>query len=67
MPARGRLEPVTTTTDLKEIRCAGRFRDKPCGRILLRATSQPVKPGAVIEIKCGKCEQVSYIVGGPTT
>lgn len=67
MPAGGRSEPVTAAKDLKEIRCAGTFREKPCGRILLRATVMPVKPGALLEIKCGKCEQVNYIVGGPET
>lgn len=65
MPPGRRSEPVTAAKDLKEIRCAGMFRDKPCGRILLRATAAPVKSGGLLEIKCGKCEQVNYIVGGP--
>jgi len=65
MPADGRSEPVTAAKDLKEIRCAGQFRGEPCGRILFRASANHVKPGAIVEIKCGKCEQVSYVVGGP--
>lgn len=59
-------EPVTTAKDLRDIRCAGTFRGEPCGRILFRATANPVKPGSVLEVKCGKCDQVNYVVGGPT-
>lgn len=62
-----RSEPVTAAKDLREIRCAGTFREKPCGRILFRSTSAPIKAGGMIEIKCGKCEKVNYVIGRPET
>jgi len=65
MPTRGRVEPVTAAKDLKEIRCSGTFRNEPCGRILCKSTVLPIKPGALVELKCGKCDQVNYIIGGP--
>ena len=65
MQAGGRSEPVTAAKNLVEIRCAGSFRGEPCNRILFRATTMPLKQGSILEIKCGKCEEVSYLVGGP--
>jgi phage FluMu protein Com len=61
-----RGESVTEAKNLKEIRCRGTFRGEPCNRILFRATSLPLKQGSIVEIKCGKCEEVSYLVGGPS-
>jgi phage FluMu protein Com len=65
MPAVGSIEPVTAAKNLRDVRCSGKFRGEPCNRILFRATALPLKPGSIVEIKCGKCEEVSYIVGGP--
>lgn len=66
MPVHGRGEPLTAAAkELRDIRCKGTFRGESCNRILFRATTLPLKPGSMVEIKCGKCEGVSYLVGGP--
>lgn len=64
MQADRREHPVTAKP-LKDVKCQGTFRGEPCNRILFRATALPLKQGSLVEIKCGKCEQISYLVGSP--
>jgi phage FluMu protein Com len=64
MQTERRSEPVTAKT-LTEIRCTGSFQGEPCNRILLRSTMQPIRQGGMLEIKCGRCNEVSFLIGGP--
>lgn len=49
------------TVDLEEVRC------QKCNRLLCKRTSQPLRDGEVIEIKCWKCDDMNYLMGGPDT
>lgn len=56
MPTDGRRDQVK---DLRDVRC------QKCNRLLCKRSSQPLKDGAVIEIKCWKCDDMNYLMGGP--
>lgn len=61
----GRDDTVTDVKALESVRCAGTFQGERCNRILFRATAQPIRHGGVVEIKCGKCGEMSFLIGGP--
>jgi phage FluMu protein Com len=49
-----------TAKTLDEVRC------QRCNRLLCKRSSpQPLRNGEVIEIKCWKCDDMNYLVGGP--
>ena len=62
MQTDGRTDAVAkpATRTLNDVRCQG------CNRLLCKATTRPVRDGEVIEIKCWKCDQLNYLMGGPT-
>lgn len=61
-----RDDTVTVAQHLIEIRCQGTLKNgDTCNRILFRTTSKPLKQGGLIEVKCGKCEKVSFLLGAP--
>jgi phage FluMu protein Com len=45
---------------LEAMRCNG------CGRMLLRIDAEALKPGKVVEVKCGKCDFMNYRIGRST-
>jgi phage FluMu protein Com len=57
MPVHRRDESVTPRT-LREVRCG-------CGRLLCKTSTQPLRHAGVVEIKCEKCGEMNYLMGGP--
>ena len=45
---------------LQPFRCGG------CGRMLMKIEPEALKPRKAIEIKCNKCDFVSYVIGTST-
>lgn len=58
MPPVGRRDAVVKRLD--DVRC------QKCNRLLCKRSSPaPLRDGEVIEIKCWKCDDMNYLVGGP--
>lgn len=59
MPDDRRLDAVMRT--LADVRC------QKCNRLLCKRSKRPLRDGEVIEIKCWKCDDMNYLMGGPET
>jgi phage FluMu protein Com len=51
------IEPVVPTWE--STRC------RSCGRLLCKNTRDALRPECVIEIKCGDCKTLNYLMGRP--
>jgi phage FluMu protein Com len=55
-------DPSTPSTFVRE-REWEQTRCRECGRLLCKNTRDALKPSQMIEIKCGGCNVLNYIVG----
>lgn len=49
----------TAACQLEDVRC------QKCNRLLCKRSANPLQAGEVIEIKCWKCDDLNYLMGGP--
>lgn len=59
----GQTTPEPASPSFVERRDWERARCRGCARTLCKHTREALRPGMVIEIKCGGCNAMNYIMG----